>query len=257
MNSYGFILTRHVNSEKTNKYWNYCVQCIRKFYPFRKIVIIDDNSNSNFIKPDFEYKNVEIVQSEYPGRGELLPFYYFFKNAYFKNAVILHDSVFFQKRIHFEKLVNNFSIIPLWHFDKHIIDDMENTIYLCKSLNQSNELLEKLSDNIILSFNLHRLDKWAGCFGVQCFINHSFLLYIENKYNIFKLLNIVKTRPDRCCLERVMGIIFCIENPKLRKNSSIFGNILHPRNNWGLTFEEYIKNRKKYKAPLVKVWTGR
>ena len=22
MNSYGFIITRHVNSEKTNKYWN-------------------------------------------------------------------------------------------------------------------------------------------------------------------------------------------------------------------------------------------
>ena len=43
---YGFIITRHVNSEKTNKYWNNAIICIRTFYPQKKIVIIDDNSNS-------------------------------------------------------------------------------------------------------------------------------------------------------------------------------------------------------------------
>ena len=57
MDSYGFIITRHVNSEKTNKYWNKCVRCIRKFYPLRKIIIIDDNSNSDFIKADFLISN--------------------------------------------------------------------------------------------------------------------------------------------------------------------------------------------------------
>ena len=45
--TYGFIMTRHVNSEKTNRYWNHAVRCIKRFYPFRKIVIIDDNSNTN------------------------------------------------------------------------------------------------------------------------------------------------------------------------------------------------------------------
>ena len=25
-NSYGFIITRHVNSEKTNNYWNRCIK---------------------------------------------------------------------------------------------------------------------------------------------------------------------------------------------------------------------------------------
>ena len=42
METYGFIITRHVNSEKTNKYWNKCVKCIRTFYPLKKIIIIDD-----------------------------------------------------------------------------------------------------------------------------------------------------------------------------------------------------------------------
>ena len=36
MDSYGFIITRHVNSEKTNKYWNKCVRCIRTFLPSKK-----------------------------------------------------------------------------------------------------------------------------------------------------------------------------------------------------------------------------
>ena len=80
MDTYGFIITRHVNSETTNKYWNNCVRCIRRFYPCRKIVIIDDNSNKEFLIPFANYTNVEIVESEFPGRGELLPYYYFLKN---------------------------------------------------------------------------------------------------------------------------------------------------------------------------------
>ena len=103
LNSYGFIITRHVNSEKTNNYWNRCVKLIRTFYPHRKIVVIDDNSNQDFVKAEFEYKNVIYEQSEYPGRGELLPYTYFLKNHYFDNAVIIHDSVFFHKRVNFEK----------------------------------------------------------------------------------------------------------------------------------------------------------
>ena len=54
MSNYGFIITRHVTSEQTNKYWNQCVKLIRTFYPLRKIVIIDDNSNQTFIKTDFK-----------------------------------------------------------------------------------------------------------------------------------------------------------------------------------------------------------
>ena len=93
--SFGFIITRHVNSEKTNEYWNHSVKLIRSLYPFRKIVVIDDNSNQEFVKAEFDYKNVEIIQSEYPGRGELLPFVYYARNKWFDKAIIIHDSVFF------------------------------------------------------------------------------------------------------------------------------------------------------------------
>ena len=58
MNDYGFIITRYVNSELTNKYWNNCIKCIRTFYPYKKIVIIDDNSNKDFVKPFYNFDNI-------------------------------------------------------------------------------------------------------------------------------------------------------------------------------------------------------
>ena len=97
-NNFGFIVTRHVNSVKTNMYWNQCVKLLRTLYPMKKIIVIDDNSNYSYVKAEFDYENVTIIQSEYPGRGELLPYYYFLKNKFFENAVIIHDSVFFHKR---------------------------------------------------------------------------------------------------------------------------------------------------------------
>jgi hypothetical protein len=255
MESYGFIITRHVNSEKTNKYWNKCVRCIKTFYPLKKIIIIDDNSNYNFIKADLEYTNIEIIQSEFPGRGELLPYYYFFKNHYFENAVIIHDSIFFHKRINFERFIGR-NVLPIWHFEA----DKENigkTIIISNKLKNNSEIQKKLSFNDnILGLN-HQ--KWYGCFGVQSFINYNFLKHIEKKYNLFNLLSIVKNRQDRCTLERIFGAIFYTENKNnLTKIRSIFGNIFNYQK-WGYTFNEYENdiNKKQISKPIVKVFTGR
>ena len=256
MSSYGFIITRHVNSEKTNKYWNHAIRSIRRFYPFRKIVIIDDNSNQSFVKADFDYKNIQIVNSEYPGRGELLPYYYFHKNRYFDNAVILHDSVFFHKRIHFEKFKQE-RIIPLWHFD-HGIDINKNIVNcqrLSKYLNNTYDIQKQIipDDNM---FTIKSVKIWHGCFGVQSYINYDFLSTIQSKYNLFHLLDGVLTRADRCSLERIMGIIFHIESPKLYKRPSLLGDIWINQT-WGYSFETYCAEYKNIRKPLVKVWTGR
>ena len=140
MNSFGFIITRHVNSESTNRYWNHSVKCLRTLYPLKKIIIIDDNSNYNFVKADFNYKNIEIIQSEFKGRGELLPYYYYLKNKFFENAVILHDSVFFHKRVYFEKFLG-LKVIPLWFFypDK---ENVVNTLRISNNLSNSVSLTQ-------------------------------------------------------------------------------------------------------------------
>jgi hypothetical protein len=255
MESYGFIITRHVNSEKTNKYWNKCVRCIRTFYPLKKIIIIDDNSNYNFIKADLEYSDIQIIQSEFPGRGELLPYYYYFKNNFFENAIIIHDSVFFHKRINFERLLG-YNILPLWYFNSDK-ENILNTLLITDKLKNSIEIKKKLllNDNILGLNN----QKWYGCFGVQSFINYNFLKYIEKKYNLFNLLTIVKNRKDRCSLERIFGaIIFTEENHNLLKIRSVFGDI-NINQKWKYTFDDYENDvkQKKISKVVVKVFTGR
>jgi hypothetical protein len=254
MSSYGFIITRHVNSQITNKYWNRCVKCIRRFYPFKQIIIIDDNSNQEFIKADFEYNNVEIIQSEFIGRGEILPYYYFHKYHYFDNAIIIHDSVFFHKRISFEKLIG-LKVLPLWHFNSDK-ENYENTLKISNYLKNSYKIKTQISLNETV-LGLNHL-KWYGCFGIQSFINHTFLKYIEQQYSIFNILKIVKTRPDRCCCERIFGIIFNIESPNLCKIKSLLGNI-YTYQKWGYSYKEYENdiNQKQIPKYIIKIWTGR
>jgi hypothetical protein len=252
-NLYGFIITRHVNSAKTNNYWNHCVKLLRTLYPYRKIVIIDDNSNYEYVKAEFEYKNIEIIQSEFKGRGELLPYYYFLKHKFFKNAVIIHDSVFFHKRIAFEKL-NGMSVLPLWFFypDK---EDVENRKRIMQYLKNYQTLDSKLSNDTIIGLP-H--DKWFGCFGVQSYISLGFLERIEHKYGITQLVSAVSRRIDRCCLERILGCIFFTEYQNIIRQKSLFGDIMKYQT-WGYSYDEYMVDLKKgtIKAPVVKVWTGR
>jgi hypothetical protein len=254
MDKYGFIITRHVNSVITNNYWNQCIKLLRKLYPETKIVIIDDNSNQNMVKSQFNYDNILIIQSEFPGRGELLPYYYYIKNNFFDNAIILHDSVFIHKRINFSKLNGN-KVIPLWHF----ISDNEN-------ISNSQRIIQNLLNSYILKDKLNvdvkigmPFDKWYGCFGAQCYINRDFLIQIDKKYNICNMVSSVLCRADRCCLERIMGCIFSQEYPEVLKIKSLFGDITTTKNWRKCTFEQYMNQFKTgvIHTVAVKVWTGR
>jgi hypothetical protein len=252
-NKFGFIVTRHVNSVKTNMYWNQCVKLLRTLYPLIKIIVIDDNSNYDYVKEEFDYKNIEIIRSEYPKRGELLPYYYFLKYKFFENAVIIHDSVFFHKRINFEDFTG-INVLPLWYFhsDKENID---NTKRIARNLKNYMALEKKLNKDIYL-LGFHN-NNWFGCFGVQSYINLKFLEHIENKYCITNLIKAVNCRPDRCSLERIFGCIFFTES-QISSRKSLLGDIMKYQK-WGYTYDEYMVDLKKRTIPraIVKVWTGR
>lgn len=253
--NYGFIITRHVNSYETNAYWNQCVKLIRVHYPLKKIIIIDDNSNYIFVKADHQYKNIKIIQSEYPGRGELLPYVYYLKNKWFNNAVIIHDSLFFHKHIPFEKI--KLPVIPLWHhpYDKDNLYNLLRISYYLKNNHNIQKILSGDSRNMMLSnknnFNL--------CFGGQCFINHNFLLILERKYNISNLVNAIKCRLDRMGLERILGILFNIEYSNKSKPISLCGEIFSHYKSFQYNYTNYINDFKRNKVPgvITKVWTGR
>ena len=252
--SVGFIITRHVNSENTNKYWNHSVKLIQRLYPERKIVIIDDNSNQDFLKADYNYRNVEIIQSEFPGRGELLPYYYLIKRNLFDKALIIHDSVFIHKRINFQAL-KDVNVLPLWYFQPDT-ENLENTKRIIQSVANSHLLYDKLKNDTSIFMPSNN---WFGCFGVQSYINRNFLLHIERKYNITNMIQSVLSRKDRCCLERIMGCIFYTEYPKILKIKSLFGDISRHHKWSSYTFEQYINHLKKGTVPhlATKVWTGR
>ena len=258
MSNYGFIITRHVNSEKTNRYWNQSIKLIRTFYPLRQIVIIDDNSNYEFVKADFDYKNLIIIKSEYPKRGELLPYYYYLKYKWFPNAVIIHDSLFIHKKIHFEKF--SMPVIPLWH---HIYDkeNVNNIIRIASSLKNNRVLLNKIykKDEIIINLGVSSHDKFNLCFGGQCYVKLGFLEMLENKYSISNLVHVIHNRTDRCSLERILGLLFCEEYPKLLRISSIFGDIMKQYRAFNYNYDDYNNDLKNKKVinPFVKVWTGR
>ena len=232
MSKLGFIIVRHVNNENTNKYWIACVHSIRKYYPENDILIIDDDSNYEYITEESLYKTT-IIHSEYPKRGELLPYYYYLHHKLFDSAVIIHDSVIVNKYI--DMSVENYKF--LWEFE-HYYDQIEDETRMIHIFN-----------DIELNTFYENKHLWKGCFGCMTIITHDYLTYMNNKYDIRKLLDCVLNRYNRCSLERVLACLLQKEG----KQETLLGNI-HNYCTWGIQFNEIDTHKN---LPLIKHWTGR
>lgn len=233
MSTVGFVILRHVNSEETNRYWIHCYECIRKHYPENEIVIIDDNSTYFFITTPHLYK-VTIVNSEYPKRGELLPYIYYLKYKWFDVAVMIHDSVFINQEIDF--YTDTYKI--LWDF-KHDWDTPYREFYMLQQLDNTEYLTKFFHDKTL----------WTGCFGSMCCISYNYLKYIDSRHNLSALLNHVTHRDARCDFERVLGCVLQFNYPRI-----VMFNHIHDWTPWGIKFDE--KDKYTHLA-LTKVWTGR
>ena len=228
----GFIILRHVNKTLTNQYWKHCYNSIRKYYPDNWILIIDDNSNVNYVT-NYKLHNTTIIQSEFPGRGELLPYYYYLHNKLFDIAVILHDSVFVNAHIDFS--VNKYKMI--WEFE-HKWDQIEDETKLINVFNDP-ELVTFYQDKSL----------WKGCFGGMVIIRHDFLQEMNKKYAVSKLLDHVLNRHNRKSFERVIACLL----QKMYPKTVLYGN-LHMYMPWETRFHQRYDFPH---LPLIKVWTGR
>ena len=238
--SVGFILLRHVNSTVTNLYWQECYTCIRKFYPEHKIIIIDDNSNYAYIHSTLSLQNVEYIQSEFPGRGELLPYIYYLKYHWFDTAFILHDSVFIQHPL--PTTIDGY--MYMWTFN-HKYDASEQERAHISALSNNKSLLE-----------FHKNKNWSGCFGTSSIVSIEFIEKIEQKYNAITILSKnLHTRPDRMLLERIWGLLISIEFNIY--NNSLYGEInSHPYAFNENTPYEYFSEACKINT-ICKTWCGR
>ncbi len=259
---FGFVITRHINSKETNEYWKECIRCIRKHYQNNIIMIIDDNSSVEYITNDnVDLKNCFIIQSEYPKRGEILAYYYFYKYKLFDKAVIIHDSVFLQQNISNE--INNVTDIKfLWHFENKCDDNIIKELCFMNHLNNNVEC-ENIS--LLLTNTYFNKAKWLGCFGVMSVINYNFLNILVEKYNIFSLLSVVKTREDRCSMERIFAVLcYITTNYFVGKSPSIFGEIVEYRflgMSFHYNYHNYLTDKKMFDitklSKIIKVWSGR
>lgn len=229
----GFIILRHVSNRRTNQYWNLCYDSIRRFYPEHHILIIDDNSNKEYLNNRVLY-HTTIIQSEYPGRGEILPYYYYLTNKLFDIAVIIHDSVFINQYIDFH--VETYHMI--WDFDYQHWPEVAN----------EDQFLALFNDHD-LSYFYNQHHEWRCCFGAMCIITHDYLTMINSKNKISVLLDVIVNRYTRSIFERIIGALLQIHS----KQPTLFGRI-GEYIEWGLPWE-----RKDSFAhlPIIKVWSGR
>jgi hypothetical protein len=212
----GFIITRYVNTSDSNKVWIQCIKQIRKYYPDYPIVVLDDASNYDLIDVEDEsiLNNVLIinVESEHNKSAELLPYYYNYRNKWFKKMIYIQDSIFINSYYDFTK-VEKVRFIATG--DKSLgqystYDD------------QINELISVL-DNKDGLYNYVKKNTWQLCWGIMSVMDYDFLKYINEKYNLEKLLYKVKDRRSRIISEKLFGVICCYEVPELEKEPSIFG----------------------------------
>ena len=235
----GFIITRCVKKPQHDLLWKECYDCIRKFYN-NKIIIIDDNSNQSLVTKNKQLINTKIIQSEFLGAGELLPYYYYYKLHPFKRAVIMHDSMFFNSKVDFDKIEGDRF---LWHFRTHSADNVRLETQYISHLKNNEGLLQ-----------FYRSKKWFGCFGAASFISYDFVKILNDKYNFFILCNHVKNRVARCAIERMIGLLMYYEK-RFTGPVSIFGEIFSHPNAFRVNFPFYKTG--KINKPLIKVWNSR
>lgn len=238
---FGFIILRHVRDANTNRYWQRAYSQIRLFHS-ESILIIDDNSNPACLT-SLDMVNTQVIQSEFPGRGELLPYYYFHKLRPWKKAMFIHDSVFLNSRLTVEYIDD---VKLLWYFPNSLAR-LKDTPRLLALLDQGEVLVRQ--------YNSGSLD-WVGCFGGMSVIDWQFLNKMVQRYNLFKLLDHINTRELRMSWERIFGLVCCQTKIDLATNPSIFGHygtLLSPDGD--NSYENYLATYQH--KPISKVFTGR
>ena len=231
---YGFIILRHVRDEQTNLYWQLSYDSIRNVYPDVKIVIIDDNSDKKYLTQK-ELTNAEVIEGEYPGRGELLPYIYYSRHQFFKKAVIIHDSVFVNKELDIDSVVSHAPLVWFdhrWNNDVQIRNKLQ--VFKCPEL-----------------INFYNSKRWLGGLGAMTIITYESLAFVNRYFNFELLIPVIKNRDDRIDFERILG---CLMYFTMKASQSSVYGYTHNYCPWGLPFtHRHLTSDRAF----TKVFTGR
>ena len=257
-NNYTIYITRHMDGDITSRYWIHNYHCIRRIYSNVNIIIIDDNSNPEYLVNDgnfsditFQYIN-ETSMNNFIGCGELLPFYMFYKNPPTTYALFIHDSLFIHKPIH--KFIFESDYISLWSFKSlnWYRQLYANSINILSKFNNGNKLIE--------IYKQHNV--WEGNFGCMCIVSKYYIELLNSKFNFFEVsIKNIHNRYDRMVLERIIPICYKYlhdENPPTIFDDIHSWALTNISKMWDLSWKEYIKNESKFQEiPLIKIRSGR
>ena len=207
------------------------------------IMIVDDSSNLEYLTTDgVNLENCRVIQSEFPGCGELLAYYYLYKLKPFEKAIFIHDSVFLQQPIAVDEVAE---VEYLWDFDNISGVDYPNTVPLLKALKNTEHDLPAVYNSLK-----------RGCFGVMAIVTTSFLARLQVKYNLFSLVDVIKTRGARMGVERVFAVLCKLEIPDVKSRFGDIGSYIENYYSWN----KYLLQKGTpalSSLPVVKVWTER
>jgi len=245
----GFIISRCVKTKEHNFLYKECYNAIRKYHPNVKIVFIDDNTDKAILE-NYPMTNVEIIQSEYPGAGEYLPYYYLLQRKLFKKAVLMQDSMILQTEIPFDT-VGSYKF--LFYYTPAEMDKPPND--LIEKTKVPNELLSVYTDR-----------KWVGCWGSSIIITYDFLKKIEDEVGILCWKDLINNRDMRISLETAIALV-CIylNNDKPPEMNSLCGHVyqlqvmreyqLKNHNKFSIT--DYMRDKDKIKDKIIKIFNAR
>jgi hypothetical protein len=249
--SFTFVVLRHVRRWVHAPLWRRCVESIGRFHPGVPIVVIDDNSEPRMVQPRRDAPDPPgitcVIQSEYPGAGEILPYHYFLQGRFASRSMIfLHDSMYLKRPLSRQELTSR-RMVFLWHFEPNR-NRGDVVLEFCRRIG-GREGASLLS--------LYSANRWKGCFGSATIVDIDTLRQWESRYRfVSTLLPVINSRHHREALERIIGVIYAATQP-LSQSPSLFGSIsLHPHfmNYYREATEDELRG---YDSAVVKTWRWR
>ncbi|KAK3235926.1 hypothetical protein CYMTET_53903 [Cymbomonas tetramitiformis] len=247
-----FIILRHMSAFRHRALWRTSYAHLRYLYPHNRIIILDDHSTVQ----DGCSDGIEIIQSEFKGRGEVLPYYYFHKLKLGESMLYIFDSIFVQKALDLSQPQVMWTAKHEWDSPSHLnlFTGMKNPAAL-KSL---------------------KLEEWDVAFGAMSFVTWDMVHDLDERFSFFDaLLPRVHNRPTRMDFERVWGRAMSLYNfsaismfgdlheyieEKVRPNVLGYGAVLGTCGYSPFSFDLHQYHRFKGNlamVPAIKVWQSR
>lgn len=248
-------MSRYVVAPVHNELWRECYRSIRRAFPNAPVIIIDDHSNMTLVDQGFEMVSATVIASDLdPGKGEVLPYYYFHKLQPFRKAVLLADGMFILKG---EPLSTAIARTDDWRFLWHFTRDHHYALDVQQSLMdtlrpETHAPLRALQSNET---------QWVGCFAAASIVSWEFLHHLEERYGFFNMIGAIHTRTDRMALERLVALL-AIEATTMPpiESVSVYGDIHDHRRCFDYRWDDYLRDRDAGALAddsAVKVWNGR